>query len=149
MDFTAGFSFFFGQIGRLLFSLGSHFSLTSLGAALVFSTLFFAWQRLKRGRKIHLRTLWRALFPRHIVTSKSNQADIGYLFFNVFVFGVVFGWAVLSYQSITNGTLYVPQKAREPLKGELIDPLINAAKHLLPKRPAEIADIPVAERSEA
>ena len=45
------------------------------------------------------------------------------------------------------GTLYVPQKEREPLtfgfadrvdahtvKGELLDPFVDAAAHLLPKR---------------
>ena len=107
MDLTAGLTFFFGQIGNLLFSLGSHFSLTSLGAALLFACAYFARQRLKRGRRLRWRTLLRALFPRRIVESKSNQADIGYLFFNVFVFGVVFGWAVLSYQSISNGVIAV------------------------------------------
>jgi sterol desaturase/sphingolipid hydroxylase (fatty acid hydroxylase superfamily) len=105
LDFAAGLSFFTGQLSKLLFSLGSHFSLTSLGAALAFATLFFVWQRLKRGRRLRARTLWRALFPRRIVASKSNQADIGYLFFNVFVVGVVFGWAVLSYQFISNGMI--------------------------------------------
>jgi sterol desaturase/sphingolipid hydroxylase (fatty acid hydroxylase superfamily) len=89
----------------LLFSLGSHFSLTSLSAALLFATAYFVWQRLKRGRRLRWRTVLRALFPKRIVESKSNQADIGYLFFNVFVFGVVFGWAVLSYQSISNGII--------------------------------------------
>jgi sterol desaturase/sphingolipid hydroxylase (fatty acid hydroxylase superfamily) len=107
LDLTAGLTFFFGQIGNLLFSLGSHFSLTSLGAALLFACAYFARQRLKRGRRLRWRTLLRALFPRRIVESKSNQADIGYLFFNVFVFGVVFGWAVLSYQSISNGVIAV------------------------------------------
>ena len=101
----AGIDFFFGQIGRLLFSLGSHFSITSLGAALLISALFFAWQRYKRGRKIRARTILRALFPRRILRSRSNQADIGYLFFNVFVYGIVFGWAVLSYQFISNGII--------------------------------------------
>jgi sterol desaturase/sphingolipid hydroxylase (fatty acid hydroxylase superfamily) len=105
LDITAGLQFFVGQCEKLLFSLGSHFSLTSLGAALVVATLFFTAQRLRRGRKLRRRTLWRALFPKHIVAAKSNQADIGYLFFNVFVFGVVFGWAVLSYQTISNGIL--------------------------------------------
>ena len=63
------------------------------------------------------------------------------------------------------GTLYVPQKEREPLvfgvpdhpdghtvKAELADPFIKAAGHLkplLPKRPAEAAPIPVAERDRA
>lgn len=105
MDFTAGFSFFSGQIGKLLFSLGSSFSLTSLGTALVVATAFFVWQRVKRGRKLHARTLLRALFPKRILASKSNQVDIGYLFFNVFMFGIVFGWAVLSYQTVTNGII--------------------------------------------
>jgi len=105
LDLGAGLSFFFGQIGKLLFSLGSHFSLTSLAAALLISAAWFAVQRLKRGRRVRVRTIWRALFPRHIVMSPSNQADIGYLFFNVFVFGVVFGWAVLSYQFVSNGII--------------------------------------------
>jgi sterol desaturase/sphingolipid hydroxylase (fatty acid hydroxylase superfamily) len=105
LDLWAGITFFFGQIEKLLFSLGSHFSLTSLGAALIFSAAWFAWLRLKRGRRIRPRTIWRALFPRRIIMSRSNQADIGYLFFNVFVFGVVFGWAVLSYQFVSNGII--------------------------------------------
>jgi hypothetical protein len=47
----------------------------------------------------------RALFPRHILRSRSNEADIGYLFFNVFVYDLTFGWAVLSYQFITNAII--------------------------------------------
>ena len=105
MDLWAGVSFFFGQLEKLLFSLGSHFSLSSLGAALIISAVYFVWQRLKRGRRLRWRTIMRALFPRRIMTSRSNQADIGYLFFNVFVFGVVFGWAVLSYQFLSNGII--------------------------------------------
>ena len=68
--------------------------------------LFFAWQRVKRGRKLRrAHALARALPQAHSRASKSNQADIGYLFFNVFVFGIVFGWAILSYQTITNGII--------------------------------------------
>jgi len=105
VDLWAGVSFFFGQLEKLFFSLGSHFSITSLGAALVISAAWFVRQRWKRGRRVRLRTILRALFPRRILTSRSNQADIGYLFFNVFVFGVVFGWAVLSYQFVSNGII--------------------------------------------
>ena len=105
MDWAAGVKFFFGQCEKLLFSLGSHFSLTSLGVALLVATAFFAMQRLRRGRRLRWRTIQRALFPKRIVAAKSNEADIGYLFFNVFVFGVVFGWAILSYQSISNGIM--------------------------------------------
>lgn len=103
MNFAIGIDFFFGQIGNLLFSFGSHFSLTSLAAALVVATAFYAAQRIRRGRRVRLRTLLRALFPKRILHHRSNQADVGYLFFNVFVFGVVFGWSVLSYQAVSNG----------------------------------------------
>ncbi|HEX5210496.1 MAG TPA: sterol desaturase family protein [Pseudolabrys sp.] len=105
MDFFAGIAFFFGQLKRLFFSLGSHFSLTSLVASLVVAALFLAWQRRRRGRRIRLRTLARALFPRRIMTHRSNQADIFYLFFNVFMFSILFGWAILSYQFISNGLI--------------------------------------------
>lgn len=107
LNFSAGLDFFLGQSQRLLFSLGSSLSLTSLGAALIVATVFFVTKRLKRGRRVRPRTILRALFPRRIVHSRSNEADIGYLFFNVFVFGIVFGWSVLSYQSLSNGIIAV------------------------------------------
>ncbi len=105
MDFSAGISYFFGQLGRLLFSLGSHFSITSLFAALIVSALFFAWQRHRRGRRIRWRTIARALFPRRIMRHASNQADIFYLFFNVFMFSVLFSWAIFSYQFVSNSII--------------------------------------------
>lgn len=105
MNFCAGIDFFFQQSSHLLLSLGSHFSLSSLLAALTIAALFFIVQRIKRGRRVRWRTIMRALFPRHIVRHRSNQADIFYLFFNVFMAGIVFGWAVLSYQFISNGII--------------------------------------------
>jgi sterol desaturase/sphingolipid hydroxylase (fatty acid hydroxylase superfamily) len=105
VDFSAGIGFFFDQSSKFLFSLGSHFSLSSLFAALVIAALYFTWQRHRRGRRIRLRTILRALFPRRILRNRSNHADIGYLYFNVFVFGLLFGWAILSYQSISNGII--------------------------------------------
>ena len=105
MDFTAGFVYLWNQLSHLMFSVGSHFSFSSLALALLISAGFFAFQRYRRGRRIRLRTIARALFPRRILRSRSNQADIGYFFFNVFVFGLMFGWAVLSYQFISNGII--------------------------------------------
>ena len=105
MDFSATIAFFAGQASKLMLSLGSHFSLSSLAAALVIAALFFAWQRVKRGRTLRWRVIARALFPKRIVRHKSNRADIGYLLFNVFLSGIVFGWAVLAYQFITNGVI--------------------------------------------
>jgi sterol desaturase/sphingolipid hydroxylase (fatty acid hydroxylase superfamily) len=127
LDFTAGISFFFSQLSRLLFSLGSHFSLTSLFAALLFSVAFFVWQRLKRGRRIRVKTIARALFPRRILHSRSNQADLGYLFFNVFVFGLVFGWAVLSYEFISNGIIAGLVAVVGPVTPSTLSPYVTRA----------------------
>jgi sterol desaturase/sphingolipid hydroxylase (fatty acid hydroxylase superfamily) len=121
----AGFEFLFDQASHLLFALGSHFSLTSLGAALVFAALFFVWRRLKRGRRLRPRTIVRALFPRRIIAHQSNQADIGYLFFNVFVFGVVFGWSVLAYQSISNGIVSGLVAIAGPVTPSTLSPYIT------------------------
>lgn len=97
--------FVFNQLDKLFFGLGAQLSFSSLAVALVISAGYFAWQRRKRGRRIRVRTIARALFPRRILRSRSNEADIGYLFFNVFVYGLAFGWAVLSYQFITNAII--------------------------------------------
>ena len=105
MDLSPGLAHFWNQASKLLFSLGSHFSFTSLGAALLIATAFYAVKRVRRGRKLRAKTIVRALFPKRIVASPSNYADVGYLFFNVFVFGVVFGWAVLTYETVTNGII--------------------------------------------
>ena len=107
MELSPGLLFFWNQLSKLFFSLGSHFSFTSLGAALLIATAFYASKRIRRGRRIRLKTIWRALFPKRIITHPSNYADLGYLFFNVFVFGLVFGWAVLTYQTMTNGIIGV------------------------------------------
>jgi sterol desaturase/sphingolipid hydroxylase (fatty acid hydroxylase superfamily) len=105
LNFSAGIDYFLHQCGHLLFSLGSHFSLSSLFVALTVAALFFVAQRIRRGRRVRLRTIWRALFPRWLVSHRSNHADIFYLFFNVFMAGIVFGWAVLTYQFISNGII--------------------------------------------
>jgi sterol desaturase/sphingolipid hydroxylase (fatty acid hydroxylase superfamily) len=105
LELSPGLLYFWTKLNVLLFSLGSHFSFTSLGAALIVATLFYAAKRLKRGRRLRARTLWRALFPKRIVASPSTYTDLGYMFFNVFVFSIVFGWAILTYQTLTNGII--------------------------------------------
>ena len=101
----ATLEFLLHQLSTLVLSLGSHFSLSSLAAALIIAALFFAWQRVKRGRRVRWRVIARALFPKRILRHKSNRADIGYLLFNVFLSGIVFGWAVLAYQVVSNGLI--------------------------------------------
>ena len=105
MDFRPASHFFFGQTQQAAVLARLAFFADLAGGGVGHRGRFFAWQRHRRGRNIRPRTILRALFPRRILHSPSNQADIGYLFFNVFVFGVVFGWAILSYQFISNGII--------------------------------------------
>ncbi len=105
MDLSPGVVYFLNQASKLLFSLGSHFSLTSLGAALLIAAVFFAGKRIAKNRRVRIKTIVKVLFPKRLTSHPSNRADIGYLFFNVFVFGVVFGWAVLTYQFVSNGII--------------------------------------------
>jgi sterol desaturase/sphingolipid hydroxylase (fatty acid hydroxylase superfamily) len=99
------FDFVFDHVRRLLFTLGAPLSLTSLAAALAIAAAFFALQRKRRGRRLRVRVLLRALFPRRILRSPSHHADIFYLLFNVFAYGIAFGWALLSYQFISNAII--------------------------------------------
>ena len=93
MDFSPGISYFFGQLGKAFFAPGSHASLLSLVGAFLIAFAFLMLRRYRKGRRIRVRALLRALFPRHIVGSKSTLADLGYFYFNIFLFGLVFGWA--------------------------------------------------------
>ena len=98
MDLSPGISYFLGQLGKAFFAPGSHVSLFSLLCAFLIAVFVLAARRYKRGRRIRLRPLLRALFPRHIVMSKSSLADLGYFYFNLFLFGLVFGWGLISYE---------------------------------------------------
>ncbi len=103
MDFSPGISYFFGQLSKAFLSPGSHISLLSLFSALAVALIVLAARRFKKGRRIRLKTLFRALFPKQIVLSKSSFADVGYFYFNVFIFGIIFGWALLSYDTLSRG----------------------------------------------
>ena len=94
MDFSPGISYFLGQLGKAFFEPGSHASLFSLVGALCIALVVVAARRLRKGRRIRVKTLLRALFPKRIVMSKSSLADLGYFYFNLFLFGIIFGWAL-------------------------------------------------------
>src|ERR1700758_1967938 len=124
-DLPPGIAYFLNQLSALLFAPGSHFSLTSLGCALVIAVTFVAWQRRRRGRPVRLRAILRALFPRRILMSPSNFADLGYLFFNVFLAGLLFGWAVISYQFLTNGIMGALATAFGPVTPTALPALVS------------------------
>ena len=102
MDLTAGFFYLAHALSNAFLSLGSVFSATSLFCALCAAVAILVVQRRRRGRPIRWRALVRALFPKHIWSSRSHQADIGFLFFGIFLYGVLFGWTALSYQFLSN-----------------------------------------------
>jgi sterol desaturase/sphingolipid hydroxylase (fatty acid hydroxylase superfamily) len=105
LDLSPGIAYFLHQLSTLFLPLGSHFSLTSLASALCIAALFIVFRRFRRHRRIRLRTLARALFPRRIMLSPSNFADLGYLFYNTFLSSLLFSWAAVSYQFLTNGII--------------------------------------------
>jgi sterol desaturase/sphingolipid hydroxylase (fatty acid hydroxylase superfamily) len=105
LDWQPGIGYFLQTVSARFLSPGSQYSVSSLLCALLLAGGFIALQRYRRKRRIRIRTIARALFPRRILHSPSNSADFGYLFFNTFVYGLTFGWAVLSYQVVTNGII--------------------------------------------
>jgi sterol desaturase/sphingolipid hydroxylase (fatty acid hydroxylase superfamily) len=101
LDLSPGISYFLGQLSKAFLSPGSHISLLSLGSALFVALAVLAARRYKKRRRVRLKLLFRALFPKRVVFSKSSLADVGYFYFNVFVFGIIFGWALFSYDTLS------------------------------------------------
>jgi sterol desaturase/sphingolipid hydroxylase (fatty acid hydroxylase superfamily) len=106
LELSPGVAYFVHKLDKVLFSSGSMFSLTSLFCAFSVAVAILAVRRYRRNRRIRIATLLRALFPRRIFTHTSTFADLGYAFFNIFVYSIVFGWAALSYQFLTNGIIH-------------------------------------------
>jgi sterol desaturase/sphingolipid hydroxylase (fatty acid hydroxylase superfamily) len=99
------FHLFANRLSDVLLASGTDFSLTSLVGALGLAALYVLFKLRRQGKPLEARALMRALFPRRVLKSPSSVTDLGYFFFNVFVFGIIFGWAVLSYQSLSNGLI--------------------------------------------
>jgi sterol desaturase/sphingolipid hydroxylase (fatty acid hydroxylase superfamily) len=91
------------KLGQILLSPGT-FSLASLLSALWVATLFLGLKHRGRRRPLRARVLLRALFPRRLRQSRSSRVDIGFFVVNVFVVGLLFGWAALSYQFVNGAT---------------------------------------------
>jgi hypothetical protein len=104
VDWSAGIDYFLGRLSELLLSPGSVFSLTSLLCALCIAVAFIAVRRHRRNRRIRIRTITRALFPKRILCA-STYTDVGYMYYNLFVHGLAFGWALVSYEYLTNGLI--------------------------------------------
>ncbi len=105
MDFSLGIFYFLGQLNKAFLPPGSQASLASLFTAFAIAVVILAARRRNKGRRVRLKPLLRALFPKSIVLSASSFADLGYFYFNVFVFGIAFGWALLSYVTLSHAVV--------------------------------------------
>ncbi|MEJ2374363.1 MAG: sterol desaturase family protein [Pseudolabrys sp.] len=112
---------------QVLLSAGSQFSLTSLACALVIAAGFLAFRHWKRRGRFSPRLLLHALFPRRILRHASTTADFGYLLFNWFVYGAIFGMVGLSYQFLTNGLLQGLVAVFEPVTPSALPELAQRA----------------------
>ncbi len=81
----------------------SNCSLWSLGIALVLALGWLALQRKMRGRRLRLRMLARALFPRRALLHRSTIADLAYCALSLMFLGALLGWAVVSTSWIGDG----------------------------------------------
>lgn len=88
------------QSAHLLISPGSKFSLAAIACTLLVATLFLLSRRSGK-REVRLKVLARALFPRRLWRSRSGRADILWSVFNIFIAGLLFGWALLSAQQVS------------------------------------------------
>ncbi len=95
-------------LGRMLkqifLSPGGSFSLTSLATALSLAVLYLVWRRRNHRRRARLKVWMRAIFPRRIFRSPSSHTDVMFFLLNSFVFGLVLGWALLSYHFVDTTT---------------------------------------------
>jgi len=103
VDLPPGIAYFARQLCAVFLAPG--FGLSSLACALAIAVAFVAFERRRKKRPVRLRTILKALFPRRIVLSRSTGADLGYFYYHLFLHGIAFGWAILSYQYLTNGLI--------------------------------------------
>lgn len=85
----------------LLVAPGSPLSVSSLACAFLLAAGVLVWRRVRRGRELKLPVMIRALFPKTKWLSASHRADIGFVLFNAFLMGVLFGWALLTYNWVS------------------------------------------------
>ena len=101
--------------------LGAKFSAASLLSALVIAVAFLLLRRSQRRKDVKAKVMLRALFPSWLYRSASFRADAAFMAFSVFLFALLFSWAILS--------------------SEIINEAVNAALiDLFGKRPATDVD---------
>jgi len=85
----------------LFLGVGSSFSAASLISALCIAVVFLLVRGRPNKKRITVRLLRRALFPRWLRRA-SFRADIGFLLLNVLATGLLFGWAIVSARFVSD-----------------------------------------------
>ena len=98
-DIFSGFGArFLASLVHIAGSLLPPYLLLSLPCALAAAALYVATARWRKGKPLRLKLLRRALFPSRYIWHVSGRVDFAYYLFNMLVYGLAFGWAVLSYR---------------------------------------------------
>lgn len=85
---------------QVFLSPGGSFSIAALLTAFLIALAFLAHKHRHRRRLPGPRALLRAIFPRRVLRSRSTRADIGFFAFNIFLAGLLFGWALISAHAV-------------------------------------------------
>lgn len=88
---------------ELLISPGSPYSLIAIAICTAIAAATILSGR-KPGREVRLKVLLRAIFPRRIYRSASGRADLVFTFFSIFLWFMLFGWAIVSAQEVARLT---------------------------------------------
>ena len=106
-------------------------SIYSLGLAILIAFAWLAWRRRRRGRRIVLRMLARAILSRRVLFHRSTFADLAYCVIGLATLGALIGWAVVSTSWISDRVVALltsllgpPRQPRAP------DFALNAARTL-------------------
>jgi sterol desaturase/sphingolipid hydroxylase (fatty acid hydroxylase superfamily) len=97
-------TFLSDKLHPVLLSPGSNFSIYSLAAGFCVGFGFLAWRRKQRRGHVRLATLARAFFSRRLLLDRSTKADLFYFGVNVFVTGLLIGWACLATGQVADFT---------------------------------------------
>lgn len=84
-------------------SSGTVYSVTTLLMALTISVGFLILRRRPGRRRVRIKVLLRALFPGRWLTGPSTRTDLIFHIFNMSLFGLLFGWALLSIGTVVHG----------------------------------------------
>ncbi|MFV0299150.1 MAG: sterol desaturase family protein [Hyphomicrobiaceae bacterium] len=94
---------YFAYVAHKVFvAPGGSFALTSLLAAFLISAAFLILRRRPGRRRVRLKVLVRALLSRHWLAAPSSLTDLGFMAFNLLMFGVLFGWTMLAARTVSS-----------------------------------------------